>query len=447
MAAIQDREQAKEFVLRTVKERDVQFIRLWFTDVSGTLKGFAIMREELEEALNEGFGFDGSSIDGYARSDESDMIALPDPTTFSLLPWRPQERGVARLFCDILLPDGSPFTGDPRYVLKKNLEKAREKGFTFYVGPEMEYFYLKSPDDPTPVDAAGYFDQDSLDLTTDLRRDTVLNLEEMGIGVAYTHHEVAPGQEEIVLRHTDALTMADNCMTYKVVVKEVARQHNVFATFMPKPLANLNGNGMHTHQSLFRGENNVFYDADEDLNLSAIGRHYIAGLLEHASGITSITNQWVNSYKRLVPGYEAPIYISWAKVNRSDLIRVPRIKPSRPDEMRIEYRAPDAACNPYLAFSVMLAAGLDGVERALDPPEPLTQNAYDMSDETRIAKGVNTLPGDLMQAVLATEEDPLVRDTLGDSVFESFLKNKKIEWDTFRRQVTDYELQRYLPVL
>ena len=447
MVGAPDREEAKEFVLRTVKERDVQFIRLWFTDIGGTLKGFAIMREELEEALEEGFAFDGSSIEGYARSEESDMIALPDPTTFALLPWRPRERGVARLFCDILRPDGTPFEGDPRYVLKRTLERARADGYTFYVGPELEYFYLNSLEDPTPLDSAGYFDQDSVDLSTDLRRDTVLTLEEMGIGVEYTHHEAAPGQEEIVLRYTDALTMADNCMTFRVVVKAIARRHNVYATFMPKPLAGVNGSGMHTHQSLFRGEANAFFDKDADLSLSTTARSYIAGLLEHAPAITSLTNQWVNSYKRLIPGYEAPVFTSWARVNRSDLIRVPRAKPSHPEESRIEYRAPDSACNPYLAFAAMLAAGMDGINRGLEPPAMVEENVYDWSDEERATRNVRTLPGDLLQAVNATEDSLLLRETLGEHVFESFLKNKKIEWDTFRSQVTDYELKRYLPVL
>ena len=445
--AVQPNESAKEFVLQTVKERDIKFIRLWFTDILGSLKGFSIGPAQLEEALERGIGFDGSSIEGFARVDESDMVAVPDPATFAILPWRPQHPGVARIFADIHTPDGAPFEGDPRYVLRRNLQRASEMGYTFYVGPELEYFYFKGPDDPTPVDNGGYFDQMPLDVASDLRRETILTLEEMGIDVEYSHHEVAPGQDEIVLRYTDALTMADNCMTYRLVVKEIARQHGVHATFMPKPLTGENGSGMHTHQSLFRGEVNSFYDSERPGHLSPTALHYIAGLLHRAQEFTAVTNQWVNSYKRLVPGYEAPVYLTWALRNRSDLIRVPHVPRDRPEAARIEYRAPDPACNPYLAFSVMLAAGLEGIKQEMAPPAPMDRNVFEMSDEERTAQEIDVLPGSLHEALQLTEKSDFVRHALGDHVFQSFVKNKHIEWEDYRSQVTDYEIKRYLPVL
>ncbi len=443
-----DIDKAKEYVLKTAKENDVKFIRLWFTDILGFLKSFAITREELEGALEDGMGFDGSSIEGFARIDESDMVALPDPTTFQLLPWRPREHAaVARMFCDILMPGGQPFTGDPRYVLKQNLARAAKLGYTYYVGPELEYFYFKNSETTEVIDQGGYFDLTPPDVATDLRRDTILILEDMGIGVEYSHHEVAPSQHEIDLRYTDALTMADNVMTYRLVVKQVAQKYGVYATFMPKPIATVNGSGMHVHQSLFQGERNAFFDAKEQYNLSKVAKSYLAGLLKHAPEMTAVTSQWVNSYKRLVPGYEAPVYISWARRNRSDLVRIPEYKPGKEKATRIEYRAPDPACNPYLAFSVMLAAGLDGIEKGLEPPEPVEQNVFEMSEEERAARGINTLPGDLNQAVQLTAASELVRKSLGDHVFTSFLANKKIEWDNYRTKVTDYELKRYLAIL
>ena len=351
------RDEAKEYVLSAVRENDVKFIRLWFTDILGALKGFAITAQELEEALDQGVGFDGSSIEGFARIDESDMIAMPDPTTFRILPWRPKQNAVARMFCDILTPEWKPFVGDPRYVLKRNLERARELGYTYYVGPELEFFYFKSSEGTEVLDQGGYFDQTPLDLATELRRETVLTLEEMGIAVELSHHEAATSQHEIDLRYSDALTMADNVMTQRLVIKEVAMRNGLYATFMPKPIADVNGSGMHVHQSLFKGEKNAFFDADNPQHLSPLARSFVAGLMHHAPAITAVTNQWVNSYKRLIAGYEAPVYISWARVNRSDLIRVPAYKEGREESVRIEYRAPDPACNPYLAFSVMLAAG------------------------------------------------------------------------------------------
>ena len=442
------KEESKEYVLKMAKDHDVKFIRLWFTDILGLLKSFAITVEELEGALEEGMGFDGSSIEGFARIDESDMMALPDPDTFQLLPWRPREhRAVARMFCDILKPGGESFEGDPRYVLKKNLKRAADMGYTFYVGPELEYFYFRDAKGTEPLDQGGYFDMIPLDAATDLRRETVLILEEMGIGVEYSHHEVAPSQHEIDMRYTDALTMADSVMTYRLVVKEVALKHGVYATFMPKPVFGVNGSGMHVHQSLFKGKRNAFFDNEDKFNLSKVAKCYIAGLLRHAPEITSVTSQWINSYKRLVPGYEAPVYLSWARRNRADLIRVPGYKPGKEYATRIEYRSPDPACNPYLAFSVMLAAGLDGIEKGYEIPAPVEENVYEMTEEERQRRGIGTLPADLLEAIHLTENSELVRKALGDHVFNAFIKNKKIEWDQYRTQVTEYELKRYLPIL
>jgi glutamine synthetase len=441
-------EQVK-YVMNKAKEHDVKFVRLWFTDILGFLKSFAITVEELQLSLVEGQGFDGSSIEGFARIDESDMVAMPDPSTFAVLPWRPREGGaVARMFCDILEPDGRPHLGDPRYVLKRALERAAKLGFTYYVGPELEYFYFKdSSKSPVVLDQGGYFDLTPLDVASDLRRETVLTLEEMGIGVEYSHHEVAPSQHEIDLRYTDALTMADNAMTYRLVVKEVAMKQNVYATFMPKPLFGQNGSGMHTHQSLFRGDKNAFFDPSAEGHLSQTALQFIAGLLHHGREITLVTNQWVNSFKRLVPGYEAPIYLSWARRNRSDLIRVPVYKPGKEKATRIEYRAPDPACNPYLAFAAMLTAGLEGIEKGYQCPPPVAENVYEMSEEKRAQLGIGQLPGDLWEAIEVAEQSDLLRRALGDHVFEKFIENKKIEWQNYRSQVTEYELERYLPIL
>jgi len=441
-------EESKEYVLKAAREHDVKFIWLWFTDILGTLKSFAITVEELEGALEEGMGFDGSSIEGFARIDESDMIALPDPDTFRLVPWRPREHNaVARMFCDIRQPSGDPFEGDPRHILKRNLKRAADMGYTFYIGPELEYFYFKDEKNLEPLDMGGYFDLTPRDAATDLRRQTVLMLEEMGIDVEYSHHEVAHSQHEIDMRYTDALTMADNVMTYRLVVKEVAMSNGVYATFMPKPIFGINGSGMHVHQSLFRGDRNAFYSQDSEYHLTDEARHYIAGLLHHAPEITAVCNQWVNSYKRLVPGYEAPVYLSWAQRNRSDLIRVPDYKPGREQATRIEFRSPDPACNPYLAFSVMLAAGLEGIVNKYEAPEPVEENVYEMSVAEREARGIGTLPASLLEAIILTEKSELVRKALGDHVFKAFITNKKYEWDEYRTRVTDFEIQRYLPVL
>ena len=437
----------KEKVLEIVKENDVRFIRIWFTDILGQLKSFAITSEELETAFAEGMGFDGSSIKGFARIDESDMIAKPDPTTFAILPWRPKEKAVARMFCDILEPDGSPYQGDPRYILKRNLERLKEKNYTFYVGPELEYFYFKDEKHPEVLDKGGYFDLTTLDAASDLRRDTNLTLEAMGIKAEYSHHEVAPSQHEIDLYYTDALTMADNVMTHKVVVKEIAHKYGFYATFMPKPLFGVNGSGMHTHQSLFKGNKNTFFDPNDKYHLSEIARGYIAGLLKHAPEITAVTNQWVNSFKRLVPGYEAPVYISWARRNRSTLVRVPMYKPTKEKATRVEFRSPDPACNPYLAFAVMLVAGLEGVEKGYPLPDPIEKDVYHLSAEERKKLGLETLPGSLIEAIDLAEESELVQKALGDHIFNYFIASKKVEWDNYRNQVHPWEIDEYLSIL
>ena len=444
---VQNRDAAKEYVLKTVRDNDVKFIRLWFTDILGALKGVAITAQELEEALDQGVGFDGSSIEGFARIDESDMVAMPDPTTFRILPWRPRQNAVARMICDILTPEWKPFEGDPRYVLKRNLERASKLGYTYYVGPELEFFYFKSSEGTDVLDQGGYFDQTPLDLATELRRETVLTLEEMGIAVELSHHEVATSQHEIDLKYCDALTMADNVMTHRLVIKEVAMRNGLYATFMPKPIHGVNGNGMHVHQSLFQGDKNAFFDPNDLYHLSPLAKSFIAGLVHHAPAITAVTNQWVNSYKRLIEGYEAPVYISWASVNRSDLIRVPAYKQGREESVRIEYRAPDPACNPYLAFSVLLAAGLDGIENSLTPPDPVEENVYQMAEAERTKRGIGVLPGSLWEAISLAEQSSLVRNCLGDHVFNSFLQNKKIEWDQYKAHVSDFELKKYLPIL
>jgi len=445
---IRDRAEAKEYILKTAKEQNVKFIRMWFTDILGFLKSFAITVHELEDALEEGVGFDGSSIEGFVRIDESDMVALPDPNTFQLLPWRPKEHAaVARMFCDIFTPSKEPFEGDPRYVLKKNLKKVADMGYIYYVGPELEYFYFKDSSGTEPLDVGGYFDMDPHDAATDLRRDTILALEEMGIAIDKSHHEVATSQHEIDMHYTDALTMADNVMTYRLVVKQIALQQGGYATFMPKPVFGINGSGMHVHQSLFKGDSNAFFDSNGKYHLSQIGMSFLAGLLKYAPEITAVTSQWVNSYKRLVPGYEAPVYLSWAQRNRSDLIRQPVYKVGKEKETRFEIRSPDPACNPYLCFSVMLAAGLEGIKQKLEAPEPVEENVYKMTNEERKKRGIGTLPASLWEAIQLAEKSELVREALGDHVFHAFIENKKIEWDRYRIHVTDYELKEYLPIL
>jgi len=439
--------QTIEDVFKVVRDKEVSFIQIWFSDILGVLKSFSIRPSELEEAMTEGMGFDGSSIEGFARIEESDMIAKPDPTTFRILPWRPEEKPVARMFCDILQPDGSPYAGDPRYALKRILAKAAEKGYTYFLGPELEYFYFADSSGPTVIDQGGYFDSPPLDLGNNLRRQSIFAMEDLGIRVEYSHHEVAASQHEIDMRYDEGLRMADKVMAFRLTVKEIARQNGVYATFMPKPIFGINGSGMHTHQSLFKDGKNAFHDPKDVYHLSPVGKSYIAGLLKHAREITAICSQWVNSYKRLVPGYEAPVYISWARRNRSALVRVPMYKPGKEAATRCEYRAPDPACNPYLAFAVMLAAGLKGIELKYPLPEPVELDIYHLSEAERLRLGIDELPGSLYEAIEETGKSQLVREALGDHIFNKFLANKKIEWDAFRTHVSQYEIERYLPIL
>jgi glutamine synthetase len=434
-------------VLKVVKDKKVSFIQFWFTDVLGVQKIFSITPAELEEGMSEGMGFDGSSIEGFCRIEESDMIAKPDPTTFRIIPWRPSDRPVARMICDILNPDGTPYAGDPRYVLKRMVDKIDKQGHTFYVGPELEFFYFASDKSPEILDMGGYFDGLPVDRATDLRRQTIFALQDMGIRVEYSHHEVAPSQHEIDLRYDEALTMADKVMTYRAAVKETARRNGVYATFMPKPIFGENGSGMHTHQSLFKGSKNAFFDPKAPFGLSKMARHYIAGLMKHAPEITAVCNQWVNSYKRLVPGYEAPVYVSWARRNRSAMIRVPMYKPGKEKATRVEFRSPDPACNPYLAFAVMLAAGLKGVEKEYPFVDPVEEDIYEMDEQARCEAGITSLPGSLYEALQLVEKSDLVRETLGDHIFNKFVANKKVEWDRFRTHVSAFEIERYLPLL
>lgn len=442
----------KDEVLELAKQKNVKFIEMWFSDILGFLKSFTIPVEELEKALDEGIGFDGSSIRGFVRIDESDMVALPEPETFAILPWRPKERATARVFCNIINPDKTMFEGDTRYVLKRNIAYVKSKGFIFYVGPELEYFYFKNSSKPEILDQGGYFDLIPRDEAIDLRRETMLALEELNIPAEYAHHEVAPSQHEIDLRYADALTMADRVMTLRLTTKEIAFRNEVYATYMPKPIFGVNGSGMHTHMSLFYAQGpkqgrNAFFDPKGKYNISEIALQFIAGLLKYAPEITSITCQWVNSYKRLVPGYEAPVYISWAQRNRSDLIRVPMYKPGKEEATRIEFRSPDPACNPYLAFAVMLRAGFRGIEEKLTPPEPVEENVYLMTEEKRQKHGIKHLPGSLIEAIQLTERSNLVRETLGEHVFREFIDNKKVEWENYCSYVTDYEITKYLPIL
>jgi len=437
----------KEDVIAAVNNLDVSFIQLWFTDVLGQLKSFAMTPAMLEEAMTEGLGLDGSSIEGFCRIEESDMIAMPDPTTFQILPWRPEDRPVGRMFCDILNPDGTSFIGCPRNALRRVLKKAEEMGFSnAYMGPELEFFYFADDSAPKTLDKGGYYDAVTTDRGVDLRRATVFALQKLGIPVEYSHHEVAPSQHEIALRYADAMTMADNVQTYRTCVKEIARQHGCYATFMPKPLNGVNGSGMHVHQSLFKGSQNAFYDAGDKYHLSETAKSYIAGILKHAREIVAVTNQTVNSYKRLVPGYEAPVYVAWARRNRSAMVRVPMYKPGKEKATRIEFRAPDGACNPYLAFAVMIAAGLEGIKNNYKLVEPTETDIFEMDEKGRIAAGIDSLPGNLFEAIQEVEKSALVKDALGDHIFGKFLENKKKEWDQFRIHVSDFEIDRYLPI-
>jgi glutamine synthetase len=434
-------------VLKAVKDYNVSFIQFWFVDILGTLKSFQVVPGELEAAFEEGMGFDGSSILGFTRIEESDMVAYPDPSTFQICSWRPLDRPVARMFCDIKNPDGSPYEADSRYVLKSMTEKAAQKGYTYYVGPELEFFLFASPKCPDVLDSGGYFDAPPLDLANDVRRDIIFNLQAMGIPVEYSHHEVAPSQHEIDLRYQEAVVMADYAMTYKVIVKEIARKHGCYATFMPKPIFGENGSGMHVHQSLFKNGKNAFFDASDPHNLSGECKSYIAGLLKHAREMVCVTNQWVNSYKRLVPGYEAPVYVAWAQRNRSALIRVPMYKPGKEAATRVEMRNPDPAANPYLAFAVMLGAGMEGIEKGYNLSKAVEKNIFAMGPEDLTQYGIEALPGSLYEAALELENSKLLKGLLGDHLHTNLVGNKMAEWDAYRTHVSEYELERYLPIL
>ena len=441
----------RDFVLRTIEERGVKFIRLWFTDVVGTLKSVAITPAEVEGAFAEGLGFDGSAIEGFTRAYEADMLAQPDPATFQILPWRGEVDPTARMFCDISTPDGEPSLSDPRNVLKRSLAKAADRGFSFYTHPEIEFYLLQSPKlvngQPVPVDSAGFFDNVPGGTAHDFRRRSVRMLEDLGISVEFSHHEAGPGQNEIDLRYADALTTADNIMTFRTVIKEVAIEQGVYATFMPKPMSGHPGSGMHTHMSLFEGDANAFYDPSGHYQLSTIGKQFVAGLLHHAPEITAVTNQFVNSYKRLWGGDEAPSFVTWGHNNRSALVRVPLYKPGKGQSARVEYRAMDSAANPYLSFSLLLAAGLKGIEEGYELPTEAEDNVWELSDAERRALGYSQLPASLDHAVSLMEDSELVAETLGEQVFNYVLLNKRREWKEYRAQVTPYELESNLEVL
>jgi glutamine synthetase len=435
-------------VLGVVEERGVRFVRLWFTDVLGGLKSFAVNAGDLGAAFEFGLGFDGSSVTGFNAVEESDMVALPDPGSFAVLPWRPDEQGVGRLFCDVLTPEREPYEGDPRFVLRRALARAEGMGFDgFLVGPELEYYLFADADSTVPLDQGGYFDLTTLDAGSDVRRETVLALEQLGIDVEFTHHEVGPSQHEIDMRHAGALKMADDCMTYRITVKEIALKYGWHATFMPKPLFGENGSGMHTHQSLTKDGRNAFFDADDPYFLSDVGKAFIAGQLRHAREICSIFAQWVNSYKRLVPGYEAPVYVAWSRRNRSALVRVPQYHPGSEQQTRMELRCPDPACNPYLTFAALLQAGLEGIEHGYELPEPMEKNLYHLTPEERRRLGIEQLPATLGEAIELTAQSELVLRTLGEHTFNRYIEIKRQEWNDYRIQVTPWELQRYLPIL
>jgi glutamine synthetase len=448
MAATDAGSATAEDILKRVDAENVEFIRFWFTDILGQLKSFAVGRDELANAFEDGMGFDGSSITGFNRIEESDMIAMPDPGTFRILPWRAGEsHKVGRVFCDVLKPGGEPYEGDPRWVMRRALARAKDAGFDhYYLGPELEFFLFKDDQGTEVLDKGGYFDLTTLDVASDFRRDVVFTLRELGIPVEYTHHEVGPSQHEIDMRFADGLEMSDNTMTYRIAVKEVAMAHGYYATFMPKPLFGENGSGMHTHQSLFRGEENAFFDADDEYYLSAAGKGFIAGLLHHATELSALFAPSVNSYKRLVPGYEAPVYVAWSRRNRSALVRVPLYHPGKEQATRAELRCPDPSCNPYLTFAALLHAGLDGIEKGYELPEPMDRNLYDLTHDERVAAGVAQLPETLGEAVEEMAKSELVNRALGDHIFPRYIDLKREEWEDYRVQVTGWELERYLAV-
>jgi len=437
----------KEDILRVVSDANVHYIRLNFTDILGRLKGMAITNSELEGILERGQGFDGSSVEGFVRIEESDLVAVPDLRTFRIIPWEIGGEKMAIMFCDIQNSDGSPYEGDPRWILRRSLDKIEKKGWTFYVGPELEYFYFSGENSAEVMDVSGYFDYGSADIGTKLRNMTSAALEYMGIQVECSHHEVAPSQQEIDLRYQEALVMADFVQIYKFVVKEIAMQNDVYASFMPKPMFGENGSGMHCHMSLFKGDKNLFYDKKTKNNLSNTALGFLSGVLKHIQEFALITNQWVNSYKRLVVGYEAPVYISWGTKNRSSLVRVPIFKSGYEKSTRIELRSPDPACNPYLAFAIMLEAGLAGLEGNYPVPDPVEQNIFTMTAEERAKHKIDSLPDSLENAIRAMEKSKLVRETLGDHIFNTLLANKLVEWDEYRKSVTDFEIEKYLPFL
>jgi glutamine synthetase len=450
--AVADTPSTPKDILAFCGDNDVRFVRLWFTDLLGQLKSFSINAAELDDAFEGGMGFDGSSITGFNPIEESDMIAMPDPNTFALLPWRPEEKRVARMFCDVRVPGGDPYEGDPRWIMRRALERAREMGFDAYnIGPELEFFYFKSakPEDGTPevLDEGGYFDLTTLDAGSDVRRETILALEQLGIHVEYAHHEVGPSQHEVDMRYKDALAMSDDCMTYRITVKEYAMKYGWYATFMPKPLQGENGSGMHVHQSLMKDGKNAFFDADDQYFLSDTAKAFIAGQLKHAREIAPLFAQWVNSYKRLVPGYEAPVYLAWSRRNRSALIRVPLYHPGKEQATRAELRCPDPACNPYLCFAGMLHAGLEGIEKGYELPEPMEQNLYHLTPEDRQRRGIEQLPETLGEAIEIAAESELVLRILGEHAFNRLVEVKRKEWEDYRIQVTPYELEQFLPVL
>src|ERR687895_2554096 len=437
---------ARQDVLRRVQDERVEFVHLWFTDIEGHLKSFAITLDELEGALDDGMGFDGSSISGFNAIEESDMVAIPDPTTFQLMP--NGGHVVARMICDVVTPEGEPYDGDPRHVLRLALERMRSLGFdTFNVGPELEYFLFKDDEGTETLDEGGYFAMTTMDAATELRNETIRALTSVGIPIEYHHHEVGPSQHEIDMRYTDALAMADHTMTYRLIVKEVAAWHGYYATFMPKPLFGENGSGMHTHMSLFKGGRNQFFDRRDAYHLSDAAKGFIAGLLVHAREMSAVVAQWVNSYKRLVPGYEAPVYVAWSQRNRSALIRIPLYKPGSEQATRAEIRCPDPACNPYLTFAALLHAGLDGIEHGYDPPEPMETNLYHLTPEQRRERGITSLPETLGEAIDELSQSELARTALGRHIFDRYVELKRKEWDEYRVQLTEWELERYLPVL
>lgn len=437
-----------EDVLREIRDQKVGMIRLWFVDIVGQVKSFAVAPREMEYALTSGMGFDGSSVTGYQDIEESDMIAKPDPSTFRLIPWRPKDQPVARMICDVTTPFGEPYEGDPRFVLKRAIKRANDMGFDhFYIGPELEYYLFKDDKTLEPLDSGSYFDLTDQDIISDIRRDTILGLEDMKIKVEYSHHEVGPSQHEIDIRYGDAVDMADNVITYRIIVKKIARRYGHYATFMPKPLFGKPGNGMHVHQSLFRGTTNAFFDAKNEQHLSEDARHFIAGQLHYAREMSAVLNQWVNSYKRLVPGYEAPCYIAWSLRNRSALIRVPVYHPGKEYATRLELRNPDPACNPYLSFAVMLHAGLDGIEKKMPLEPAMDKNLYDLTARERMDLGIKSIPDSLGRAIDLAENSDLLRRALGDHVFHRFIELKSAEWDQYRMQVSPFEVQTMLPIL